>query len=202
VRHEHLNGIASLAMNSPLDHSPPHHCVLALTNFETKAIELLSILLADIADDIEVAARDQQISDASFVRLRRAMDRVACAQSVLESMRVGRKTTRCWRKCGCRTRGSRSQTMELHYSTEPLPYNHRPTELTSMSEELISLAEAAQLLFVARTHIANLIDEGKLTARDGMLRRSDVLEYKSKQRAAAEAFFATQTEDRESTDGS
>ncbi len=71
-----------------------------------------------------------------------------------------------------------------------------------MSEELISLAEGAQLLFVAQAHIAKLIDEGKLTTKDGMLRKSDVLEYKSKQRARAEAFFATQTEDRESTDGS
>lgn len=71
-----------------------------------------------------------------------------------------------------------------------------------MSEELISLAEGAQLIFVARAHIAKLIDEDKLTTKDGMLRKSDVFEYKSKQRAGAEAFFATQTEDRESTDGS
>ncbi|MFM0232883.1 hypothetical protein [Paraburkholderia sediminicola] len=71
-----------------------------------------------------------------------------------------------------------------------------------MSEELISLEEGAQLLFVARAHFAKLIDEGKLTVKDGMLRKSDVLKYKSKQRAAAEAFFATHTEDRESTDGS
>ncbi|MGF6610449.1 hypothetical protein OKW45_005371 [Paraburkholderia sp. WSM4175] len=42
----------------------------------------------DDDDRKEVAARDAGISDASFVRLRRAMDWVACAQSVLESMRV------------------------------------------------------------------------------------------------------------------
>ncbi|MFL9931340.1 hypothetical protein P0D88_19260 [Paraburkholderia sp. RL18-103-BIB-C] len=71
-----------------------------------------------------------------------------------------------------------------------------------MSEVLITLDEGAQLLFVARAHIAKLIDEGKLTAKDGMLRKSDVLEYKSKQRAAAEAFFLAQTEDFWSTDGS
>lgn len=88
-----------------------------------------------------------------------------------------------------------SLTAELHYSEEPLRY-HRPTELTSMPEELISLAAGAKLLFVAHAHISKLIDEGKLTAKDGMLRRSDILEYKSKQRAAAEGFFATQIEDR------
>lgn len=94
VRHEHLNGIASLAMNSPPRHLPPRQCELALTYIEHEAVELLSILLADAATDIEVAARDAGISDASFVRVRRAMDRVACAQSVLETMRVERVETR------------------------------------------------------------------------------------------------------------
>jgi hypothetical protein len=41
--------------------------------------ELLGILLADVELDISVAARDLGISDASFVRLRRALDRVAGA---------------------------------------------------------------------------------------------------------------------------
>jgi hypothetical protein len=41
-------------------------------------------LLTDVATDAEVAARDREISDANFVRLRRALDRSACAQSVLE----------------------------------------------------------------------------------------------------------------------
>jgi hypothetical protein len=58
----------------------------APTYIERKAVELLSILLADVVTDAEVAARDLQISDASFARLRRATDRVACAQSVLETM--------------------------------------------------------------------------------------------------------------------
>ncbi|OAJ59390.1 hypothetical protein A6V36_27480 [Paraburkholderia ginsengiterrae] len=39
--------------------------------------------------DIEAAARDLQISDASIVRLRRAMDRVGCAQRLLETVKVG-----------------------------------------------------------------------------------------------------------------
>jgi hypothetical protein len=51
--------------------------------------DLLGALLADVEADINVAARDLQISDASFVRLRRAMGRVGCAQSVLETMRAG-----------------------------------------------------------------------------------------------------------------
>ncbi|MGF6996360.1 hypothetical protein [Paraburkholderia sp. GAS32] len=61
---------------------------LAPTYTGRHAIELLSILLNDVANDAEVAARESEISDASFMRLRRAMDRVACAQSVLETMRV------------------------------------------------------------------------------------------------------------------
>ena len=94
VRHEHLNGIASLAINSPPLHVTPRQCGLALTYIEREAVELLSILLADAATNIEVAARDAGISDASFVRLRRAMDRVGCAQSVLETMKVERVESR------------------------------------------------------------------------------------------------------------
>ncbi|MFL9966212.1 hypothetical protein PQR02_35475 [Paraburkholderia sediminicola] len=60
----------------------------APTYIERKAVALLSILLADVAADVEVAARDVGISDASFIRLRRAIDWVACAQSVLETMRA------------------------------------------------------------------------------------------------------------------
>ncbi|MGF6924259.1 hypothetical protein [Paraburkholderia sp. 40] len=88
VRHVHLNGIASLAMNSPPFHLPTRQGELALTYSGREAVELLAILLADAVTDIEVAARDAGISDASFVRLRRAMDRVACAQTVLETVRV------------------------------------------------------------------------------------------------------------------
>jgi hypothetical protein len=47
---------------------------------------LLSILLADVVTDAEVAARDAGISDASFMRLRRAMDRLACAQTLVETV--------------------------------------------------------------------------------------------------------------------
>ncbi|WP_143130448.1 hypothetical protein [Paraburkholderia sartisoli] len=56
----------------------------ALTHTKKRLADLLAYVLTDAMTDIEVAARDLQISDASFVRLRRAMDRVGCAQ-----MRVG-----------------------------------------------------------------------------------------------------------------
>jgi hypothetical protein len=46
-------------------------------------LELLGVLLEDADTDISVAARDLGISDASFVRLRRALDRVAVAQTLL-----------------------------------------------------------------------------------------------------------------------
>ena len=63
-------------------------------------------------------------------------------------------------------------------------------------EEFISLPDAAQLLFVSRSHVAKLVSSGMFTTRqDGALRRSDVLEYKASKRAEAEAFFETQTED-------
>ena len=51
---------------------------------EARALaELLGILLADVETDISVAARGLTISDVSCVRLRRARDRVACAQVLM-----------------------------------------------------------------------------------------------------------------------
>ncbi|AXF10002.1 hypothetical protein CUJ91_18450 [Paraburkholderia graminis] len=50
---------------------------------------MFGCLLSDIETDVGVAARHQQISDASFVRLRRALDRLACAQAVLAAMSAG-----------------------------------------------------------------------------------------------------------------
>ncbi|MGF6924261.1 hypothetical protein [Paraburkholderia sp. 40] len=64
------------------------YCQCALTYFASRGADLFDCFLAEAPTDIEVAARDLQISDASFVRLRRAMDRVACAQTVLETVRV------------------------------------------------------------------------------------------------------------------
>lgn len=59
---------------------------MALTYITNQFGHLLDLDLADAVPDIEVAARDMQISDSSFIRLHRAMDRVACAQTLLESV--------------------------------------------------------------------------------------------------------------------
>jgi len=52
----------------------------------TTLTDLLGCLLSDIKTDISVASRDLALSDAGFIRLRRARDRVACAQTLLESV--------------------------------------------------------------------------------------------------------------------
>ncbi|WP_035551299.1 hypothetical protein [Burkholderia sp. 9120] len=49
---------------------------------------LLALLLSDAATDIEVVTRELDLRDEMRERLRRALDRVACAQAVLETMRV------------------------------------------------------------------------------------------------------------------
>jgi hypothetical protein len=58
--------------------------------------ELLWVLLKDIQIDIRVAVRELQISAGRFVRRRRALDRVACAQSLLESMKVAGVAMETW----------------------------------------------------------------------------------------------------------
>lgn len=88
ARREHLNTIALMGMNSKTATAQTHRNKLALTDIRRRAVELLSVLLTDVTNELGVAARDAGISDASFVRLRRALDRMACAQSVLESMRT------------------------------------------------------------------------------------------------------------------
>ncbi|NPT41007.1 hypothetical protein GNZ12_06675 [Paraburkholderia sp. 1N] len=59
----------------------------ALTYIANRCADLLNVCLTDAATDIEVASSELLIFDASFVRLRRALDRVACAQRLLETMR-------------------------------------------------------------------------------------------------------------------
>ncbi|NYH26067.1 hypothetical protein [Paraburkholderia bryophila] len=61
---------------------------LALPHIGKCLVGLLGCVLADVVTDIEVAARDLQISDPNFVRLRRAMDRLSCAQPILETLRA------------------------------------------------------------------------------------------------------------------
>ncbi|MFM0392897.1 hypothetical protein [Paraburkholderia phytofirmans] len=49
---------------------------------------LLDLLLSDAANDVEVVSRELGLRGEMRERLRRALDRMACAQSVLESMRT------------------------------------------------------------------------------------------------------------------
>lgn len=50
-------------------------------------LELLEVLVTDVASDVEVVARESGLKDEMRERLRRAFDRVGCAQGVLEAMR-------------------------------------------------------------------------------------------------------------------
>jgi hypothetical protein len=68
--------------------------------------------LADVSNDVEVSARGSKISDANFVRLRRAMDRVACAQSVLETMMAESVGAKC-DETGMRMRMRMREAVEL-----------------------------------------------------------------------------------------
>lgn len=51
---------------------------------------LIELLLSDVATDVEVVARELGMRNEMLERLRRALDRLNCAQSVLEAMGQGR----------------------------------------------------------------------------------------------------------------
>jgi hypothetical protein len=51
---------------------------------------LLELLLSDTATDIEVVTRELGLRDEMLERLRRALDRLDCAQRLLETVRVER----------------------------------------------------------------------------------------------------------------
>lgn len=51
--------------------------------------DLLDILLTDAAGDVEVVARELGLRVEMRERLRQALDRIGCAQSVLEAMATG-----------------------------------------------------------------------------------------------------------------
>lgn len=70
----------------------------------------------------------------------------------------------------------------------------------SFHDEIISVAEAAKLLFVARSHVMTLIETGALQSQsqigdDFMVRKADVVDYKQRIRDAAQLWLAGQTED-------
>ncbi|WP_310076452.1 hypothetical protein [Paraburkholderia graminis] len=51
-----------------------------------RQLPLLDVLLSDAASDVEVVSRELGLRDQMRERLGRALDRIACAQSVLESI--------------------------------------------------------------------------------------------------------------------
>ncbi|SPB17796.1 hypothetical protein NOV72_04999 [Caballeronia novacaledonica] len=55
----------------------------------SKLFLLLEVLLADAATDVELVARELGLRDEMRERLRRALDRVDCAQGVLEAIASG-----------------------------------------------------------------------------------------------------------------
>jgi len=50
--------------------------------------QLLDLLLSDAANDVEVVSRELGLQDEMRERLRRALDRMACTQSVLETIEL------------------------------------------------------------------------------------------------------------------
>lgn len=68
-------------------------------------------------------------------------------------------------------------------------------------EEVVSTAEAAAILFVSRQHIVKLIDAGMLplhhvSGGQRFVRKADALAYKEKKLVEAEAWLASQSEDK------
>ena len=57
----------------------------------SKLFQLLEVLLADAASDVEVVAGDLGLKDEMRERLQRGLDRVGCARGVLDAMREGRR---------------------------------------------------------------------------------------------------------------
>jgi hypothetical protein len=84
-------------MKSSIDDSA--HAVNVQTSHDTSRnfLELLGYIFANAKSHISAAARDLSLSDASLIRLRRALDRVVCANFLLETVlncRHGRRRGR------------------------------------------------------------------------------------------------------------
>lgn len=71
-----------------------------------RLLELLEVLVTDVASDIEVVARDLGLRDEMRERLGRALDRAECARGVVEAMREagvrqpGRRPEEVWAEGG------------------------------------------------------------------------------------------------------
>ncbi|CAD6543341.1 helix-turn-helix domain-containing protein [Paraburkholderia metrosideri] len=68
------------------------------------------------------------------------------------------------------------------------------------TDEFMSAAEAAKLLFVSRPHVLKLLAQGKLklhhkTENSRFVTKTSVLDYQADQRAAAKAYQASTTDD-------
>lgn len=87
-RRTHINGTTTFRMELSIENSRVSAAAPETRLDTTQAfIELLCFILGDAETDISVVARELRLSDASFLRLRRARDRVACAQRLLETAR-------------------------------------------------------------------------------------------------------------------
>jgi hypothetical protein len=88
-RRAYINGATTFRMELSIENSAVSTAAPATRPDATQAaIELLRFVLGDAETDISVVARELRLSDASFLRLRRALDRLNCAQSILEAMRA------------------------------------------------------------------------------------------------------------------
>jgi excisionase family DNA binding protein len=68
-------------------------------------------------------------------------------------------------------------------------------------KEVVSVAEAAAMLFVSRPHVVKLIDGGLLPLHHRIgkhlfVRKADVQAYNERKRAEAQAWLDSQTEDK------
>ncbi|CAB3794477.1 hypothetical protein LMG27177_03636 [Paraburkholderia fynbosensis] len=118
------------------------------------ATDLLDCFLADALTDIEVASRDLQISNASFVRLRRALGRMACAQAVLAATSAGRvgASDDDW---ALRMRMRLREAVELLAKGWPEDYPAGAVEFEILSE-----------LSKRRRHLLNAHSSGRISKED------------------------------------
>ncbi|PMS25303.1 hypothetical protein C0Z19_10145 [Trinickia soli] len=64
---------------------------------------LLELLLSDVATDIEVVARELGLRNEMLERMRRALDRLNCAQTILDAQRkrlLGSSGDEIWEQMG------------------------------------------------------------------------------------------------------
>jgi hypothetical protein len=89
-RRAHINGTTTFRMQLSIEKSRVFATAPETRSDVTQAsIELLCLILDDAESHISVVARELRLSDASFRRLRRVLDRLNCAQSILEAMGAG-----------------------------------------------------------------------------------------------------------------